>query len=139
MSKKLGIKPGQRLAFLWEPPGFMALLAPLPADVRTCQALGPMEPCDVIVLFATEHAALAPAFVAATKHLRATGGLWVAWPKKASGVATDLVEDRIRTLALANGLVDNKVCAIDATWSGLRCVVRVRDRAGWAADERSTR
>ncbi|HZL71750.1 MAG TPA: DUF3052 domain-containing protein, partial [Planctomycetota bacterium] len=56
------------------------------------------------------------------------GGLWVAWPKKVSGVLTDLTEDRVRDVALAAGLVDNKVCAIDPVWSGLRCVYRLKDR-----------
>jgi hypothetical protein len=57
------------------------------------------------------------------------GGLWVAWPKKTSGVATDITEDRVRELALSKGLVDNKVCAIDDTWSGLRCVIRLENRS----------
>lgn len=64
----------------------------------------------------------------ARERMQPNGGLWVAWPKKASGVATDLVEDVVRALALSHGLVDNKVCAIDETWSGLRCVIRLADR-----------
>ena len=67
-------------------------------------------------------------FAAAAERLETNGGLWIAWPKKASGVATDLDENVVRELGLAAGLVDNKVCAIDATWSGLRFVVRLRDR-----------
>ena len=67
-------------------------------------------------------------FPKAAKALASNGGLWVAWPKKASGVATDVDEHKVRATALAAGLVDNKVCAIDETWSGLRCVIRLKDR-----------
>ena len=82
----------------------------------------------MIVLFAKDSAELARSFAMAKARLDPAGGLWVAWPKKASGVATDLSEDLVREVGLAAGLVDNKVCAIDETWSGLRLVVRVKDR-----------
>ena len=62
------------------------------------------------------------------RSLQPAGGLWIAWPKRSSGVATDLDENLVREIGLAEGLVDNKVCAIDATWSGLRFVWRLRDR-----------
>ena len=83
---------------------------------------------DVIVLFARSLAELRRVFERLRKSLHRNGGLWVAWPKKASGVETDLGENQIRALGLASGLVDNKVCAIDDTWSGLRFVVRLVDR-----------
>jgi hypothetical protein len=83
---------------------------------------------DVIVLFVTDRVSLATGFAAAAQRLKPNGGLWVAWPKKASGVETDLTEDRVREVALGAGLVDNKVCTIDQTWAGLRCVYRLRDR-----------
>lgn len=83
---------------------------------------------DVIVFFTTSRAEFVKAFPSLVKQLTQAGGLWVAWPKKASGVATDMAEDVIRQVALAAGLVDNKVCAIDETWSGLRCVIRVENR-----------
>ena len=83
---------------------------------------------DVIVAFATRRAALERRLPALRAALEPAGGLWLAWPKRASGVATDLGDHEIRTLGLASGLVDNKVCAIDETWSGLRFVYRRADR-----------
>ncbi|HEX6511491.1 MAG TPA: DUF3052 family protein [Chloroflexota bacterium] len=83
---------------------------------------------DVILLFATSRTDLATQLGAAVAALAPAGGLWLAWPKKASGVPTDLTESAVRELGLATGLVDNKVCAIDETWSGLRFVRRLRDR-----------
>jgi hypothetical protein len=83
---------------------------------------------DVIVLFTSSAKELAKGFPAARKSLHKDGGLWIAWPKKASGVATDLNENAVRAAGLSLGLVDNKVCAIDETWSGLRFVVRLADR-----------
>jgi hypothetical protein len=124
LPQKLGIKPGCRLALLGAPAGFS--LGELPAGVIAA-ADGAL---DVIVLFVDRKAELKRQFAAARKRLQKAGGLWVAWPKRASGVATDVTEDVVRQTALAAGLVDNKVCAIDATWSGLRCVFRLRDRPG---------
>lgn len=79
---------------------------------------------DVAVVFVKERRALAKAFTSATRSLVEAGGLWIAWPKKSSGVATDITEDVLRELLLPTGYVDNKVCAIDETWSGLRFVLR---------------
>lgn len=126
LPKKLGIRPGAVCAFLGAPPEFAAALGALPAELEVrSQAKGPL---DVAVLFTTSRADLTKRFGRAAKALAQAGGLWVAWPKKASGVATDLTEDVVREIGLAAGLVDNKVCAIDATWSGLRFVIRVKDR-----------
>jgi hypothetical protein len=83
---------------------------------------------DVIVAFFSRRAALERRLPALKAALEPRGGLWVAWPKRASGVATDLTEGVVRELGLAAGLVDNKVCAIDEVWSGLRLVYRLRDR-----------
>jgi hypothetical protein len=127
--KKLGVKPGHRLALLGAPDGFGATLGQLPADAGVQDDLGG-EPLDVIVLFAPDRAALLREFAGAARRLSPAGGLWVAWPKKASGVATDLTESAVRAVGLGAGLVDNKVCAIDEVWSGLRFVVRVQDRPG---------
>lgn len=129
LPQKLGIKAGHRVALLGPPPGFTATLGKLPAEVVT---LGGLEgdPFDVVVLFVVEKEHLDMAFSATARHLKPHGGLWVAWPKKVSGVLTDLTEDRVREVALAAGLVDNKVCAIDDVWSGLRCVYRLKDRPG---------
>jgi hypothetical protein len=123
---KLGIKEGSTLALLGAPDGLAALLEPLPAGVLLRRST--RGTADVILLFTTSRDDLARRLPAAQRALHPDGGLWVAWPKKASGVATDLTENVVRELGLAAGLVDNKVCAIDETWSGLRLVVRLADR-----------
>ena len=82
----------------------------------------------MIVFFTDSRARLRQRFAALADRLSPAGGLWVAWPKKASGVATDLTEDLVRAIGLDGGLVDNKVCAVDETWSGLKFVYRKKDR-----------
>ena len=128
LSKKLGIKQGFAVTLLDAPAGFDRVLkeAKLPEDVRPARGLRGTLPFDVIVLFVTRRVDLAKRFGPATERLsEQTGaGIWVAWPKKTSGVATDITEDVIREVCLPSGLVDNKVCAIDETWSGLRMVRR---------------
>ncbi len=127
LPRKLGIKPGQRIAFLDAPPAFAAALGELPAGVdppRT-RARGPL---DLIVAFFTERRRLQQRLPRLIAALDPAGALWIAWPKRASGVATDVTEDVVRELGLAASVVDVKVCAIDATWSGLKLVIRVQDR-----------
>ncbi len=124
LPKKLGISEGHRVALLGAP---ASLELDLPSAVVASPKLGGGE-VDVILLFVKARAELAKKLGAAARELAASGGLWVAWPKKSSGVATDLTEDVVRELALAEGLVDNKVCAIDETWSGLRLVIRKENR-----------
>jgi hypothetical protein len=85
-------------------------------------------PLHVIVAFFIRRSALERRFSRLAVALEPDGGLWIAWPKRSSGVTTDLTEDVVREIAIANGMVDNKVCAIDDTWSGLRLVYRLRDR-----------
>jgi hypothetical protein len=127
LPQKLGIKAGHRLAILGAPAELPAGLADLPEGVQIQRKLrGPAF--DVILLFQQRLAALPGKFSAAARLLDPAGGLWVAWPKRASGVDTDISEDRVREVALELGLVDNKVCAIDQVWSGLRCVYRLKDR-----------
>jgi hypothetical protein len=128
--RKLGIKNNHRLALLDAPAGFPALLAPLPEGVVVQVQTDPADTgsLDVIVVFMRAKADLQRHFTDLAGCLAPAGGLWVCWPKKASGVATDLTEDVVRDIALAAGLVDNKVCAVDAVWSGLRLVIRVADR-----------
>ena len=126
--RKLGIKPDARLGLIAAPDGFDATLGELPPGVRDSPAAR-RPPFDVIV------ALLRPPIRAGAAPVRRwpraldpAGGLWIAWPKRASGVRTDVTEDVVRDLGLAAGLVDNKVCAVDEVWSGLRLVYRLRDR-----------
>lgn len=128
LAKKLGIKAGHNLVTLGAPDGFVDSLAPLPENVKITSSLAGKTPVDVAVLFVTTLADLRGKFSKVSSRLDSAGGLWVAWPKKASGVKTDVNENLVRDHALEVGLVDNKVCAIDDTWSGLRCVIRVKDR-----------
>ena len=131
LAQKLGIKAGASIALLGAPAGFDAALAGMPdaVTVRT-RATGRNGRFDVIVAFHTARAKLARAVPALVRALDVDGGLWIAWPKRASGVATDITEDTVREVFLPLGLVDNKVCAIDDTWSGLRVVWRKERRAG---------
>jgi hypothetical protein len=126
LPRKLGIKPGARVAFLSAPDGFGATLGELPPDVRVLTRLA--DGVDVIVAFFTARSMLESRLPRLREALSPSGGLWVAWPKRSSGRPTDLTEGVVRELGLAIGLVDNKVCAIDEVWSGLRLVYRVRDR-----------
>jgi hypothetical protein len=126
LAKKLGIKPGQRVAFPSAPDGFSELLGELPDGVSVKSRARP--PLDVIVFFTTGRAELERRLPALRRAMDPAAGLWIAWPKRTSGVETDMTEDAARELGLANKLVDNKVCAIDDTWSGLRLVIRRQDR-----------
>jgi hypothetical protein len=126
LPKKLGIRAAgpsgsgaSRVRLVAAPGGFAETLGPF---------VSARGEADVIVLFSKSARDLHKAFALAMKSLQKNGGLWVAWPKKASGVATDLDENAVREAGLSFGLVDNKVCAIDEVWSGLRFVVRLRDR-----------
>ena len=127
LARKLGIREGSRLALLGAPDGFDAELAPLPAGVTVLRRLAP--DLDVAVLFVTERRVLARRFGEAAAALTPAGGLWVAWPKRASKMPTDVTEDVLREVGLPHGLVDNKVCAVTEVWSGLRFVWRVENRA----------
>ncbi len=126
LAAKLGIKPEARVALVNAPDGFDQVLAPLPPGVTVLRQL--RGPLDVIVAFVTRRAELERRLPALRAALAPAGGLWVAWPKRASKVPTDITEDVIRDVALPTGLVDNKVCAIDETWSGLRLVIRLELR-----------
>jgi hypothetical protein len=124
--RKLGIKPGSQLGLLAAPEGFDATLGELPPGVSVRRrARGPL---DVIVAFCPRRAELERRLPALRDALEPAGGLWIAWPKRSSGVVSDLTEGIVRELGLRAGLVDNKVCAIDEVWSGLRFVYRLRDR-----------
>jgi hypothetical protein len=123
---KLGIREGTRVAVVSAPGGFVDVLGPLPAGVRL--RTGARGRCDLVVFFVTRRAELVRRFPSFVRALEPDGGLWVAWPKQTSGVATDLGFAAVQAVGLEAGLVDTKVCAIDATWSGLRFVRRVADR-----------
>ena len=120
LPRKLGIKPDHRVLVLGAPDDF----ALKDVSVRTT-ARGK---ADVILSFHDRRADLARRMPKLRALMEPAAGLWIAWPKRASKLPTDLTEDVVRELALANTLVDNKVCAIDETWSGLRLVIRLRDR-----------
>jgi hypothetical protein len=128
LSRKLGIRPGDTLALLGAPEGFALADLP-PGVVPRRQARGR---CDVIVSFHRRSADLERRFPTLLRALAVDGGLWVAWPKRASGLDSDISEDTVREVALPAGMVDNKVCAIDDTWSGLRVVLRKALRPGRA-------
>ncbi|MGE5596423.1 MAG: DUF3052 domain-containing protein [Hyphomicrobiales bacterium] len=131
LPKKLGIREGSRVLLVGAPDKFEAALGELPPGAEA--GAGADAPADVLLFFTTERAALEERFAELARLIAANGGLWVAWPKKSSGVPTDLTENVVREIGLAAGLVDNKVCAIDATWSGLRFVYRVKDRGAATA------
>jgi hypothetical protein len=126
LTQKLGIRPGARVALVRAPEGFERALEPMPDGARLRhQARGQH---DVVLFFATRLAELERRFDTLARATGTAGGLWIAWPKRTAGVATDLRETTVREVGLAHGLVDNKVCAVDDTWSGLRFVRRVSDR-----------
>jgi hypothetical protein len=126
LPRKLGIGVDARVAIISPPAGFDGVLGALPDGVQVRnQARGRL---DVIVFFVTRRAELTRRFPGFARALEPDGGLWVVWPKKTSGVATDLAFESVQCVGLDQGLVDNKVCAIDPTWSGLRFVYRVADR-----------
>jgi hypothetical protein len=126
LARKLGIKPGH-LVLLERAPADLTLDG-LPEDVRIHHRLGAAATYDVVVTFCPDRNRFEERLAALVPHLETAGALWVAWPKKASGVVSDLTENVVRDTGLSTGLVDVKVCAIDATWSGLKLVRRLRDR-----------
>lgn len=132
LAKKLGIKDGHRVALLKPPRGFAGTLEGLPAGVRPVADPRGRGPFDVVVLFVPDAAALRAGLVRAASLVPADGALWVSWPKRGSALFRDLTEDGIRALALPLGLVDVKVCAVDADWSGLKLVVRRENRSDWS-------
>ena len=121
--KKLGISEGQLLSVVNGQEGFAQGLGLGPDEVRWASARE-KGPIDVIVVFLTRRADLERKIATLRPKMAQTGSLWIAWPKRASKVETDVTEDVVREVALPTGLVDNKVCAIDEVWSGLRLVIR---------------
>jgi len=124
LPKKLGIREGMRVAFLRAPENIEATLGALPDGVELLHRLRRNQRADLVVVFVTERDHLAGNIGWLIGTLPAEGALWVAWPKRASKVETDMTEDVVREIALPMGWVDTKVCAIDGIWSGLKLVLR---------------
>ena len=122
LAKKLGLREGDRVALVGAPQGLETLLEPLPAGVRLLSRA--TTALDAILFFVTRRADVERRHRALAARLTPAGMLWLAWPKRASGVPTDVTEDVLREVILPSGMVDTKVCAIDETWSGLRFVLR---------------
>lgn len=125
--QKIGIKAGHRVVLRNHPASFLKDLGKLPENVQSSERLS--GKANVIIYFTEKRAALEKDFRGLSSALVPDGMLWIGWPKKASGKPTDLNENIVREIGLERGLVDVKVCAIDETWSGLKFVIRVKDRA----------
>ncbi len=126
LGQKLGIKSWMRVKTRNDPGRYQQLLGALPDDVVISTRL--RRPVDLVHIFSIARAHLLAELRTAMKEIEQDGAIWVSWPKKASGVETDLTEDVIREVALPMGLVDVKVCAVDETWSGLKLVIRKANR-----------
>jgi DUF3052 family protein len=134
LAKKLGIKDGGKILVLAGPANYDELVAPLPPGVVKARRID--ATVDVVHVFALTQAELTRRLKESLPKLRPDAVIWVSWPKKASKVATDITEDRIREIALPMGLVDIKVCAVDEVWSGLKLVVRKELRTTRAATKK---
>ena len=126
VTQKLGIQPGFCIFIEGAPTAYGDIVGPLPADVTIAKRL--KAPLDMVHVFATEAAGLAAKLRRYRAAIKPDGMIWVSWPKKSSGVATDLTDVVVRDLALPLGLVDTKVCAIDQIWSGLKFVIPKNQR-----------
>jgi hypothetical protein len=127
LAKKLGIKEGSRIALVNAPKDFQSEFGELPEGVKF---LKPSIKCrDLILVFVLSEQALAREFSKLAERITANGMIWIAWPKKSSGVTTDLSFECVQRIGLDAGLVDVKICAVDETWSGLKFVYRLKDRS----------
>jgi hypothetical protein len=133
--QKIGIKPGHRIILRNHPASFVKELGKLPEGTESSDRLA--GKANVIVYFTDRLAELEKEFSRLGATLVPDGMVWIGWPKKASGRSTDLTEDLVRKVGLASGLVDVKVCAIDETWSGLKFVIRVKDRPAATAAKKT--
>jgi hypothetical protein len=125
LARKLGIAPGHRVLLDGAPAGFAL---DLPDGVVLHRRASRAQPFDVVLCFCASYDRLARRWPVLHGLTTPAGALWIAWPKRSSGVATDLTEDVVRGYALAHGRVDVKVCAVDEVWSGLKHVIRIADR-----------
>ncbi len=128
LAKKLGIKEGSRVALVNAPDNFEATLDPLPENVEIVKRIN--NPMDIILYFVMSERGLARDFARLAKKLVPNGMIWIAWPKKSSGVKTDLTFENVQRIGLNSALVDVKICAVDEIWSGLKFVYRLKDRPG---------
>ncbi len=126
LPKKLGIKPGDRIVLLNAPTGYRKTLGNVPEGAKFASSIGTEH--NLIHIFTTSRRELEKELPRLMNKIAQNGMIWVSWPKKASGVKTDITEDVVRDTALAIGMVDVKVCAVDETWSGLKLVIRVENR-----------
>ncbi|XOV86936.1 MAG: DUF3052 family protein [Pseudomonadota bacterium] len=126
LGKKLGIKAHSRVRIENAPDNFLDLLHPLPSGIKISTRL--RSNLDIAILFTQSTAELTEQLDVAMRQILQNGMIWVCWPKKASGILTDVTEDKVREIALPPGLVDVKVCAIDQVWSGLKLVIRKSNR-----------
>ena len=126
LPKKLGIKENLRVALVGTP---SSVKSELEGALTSCVVSDGRTPLDFVMLFVKSASELKKEFARLSKQLTPAGMLWVSWPKKASGVTTDLNENEVRKIGLDAGLVDVKVCAVNEIWSGLKFVIRVTDRA----------
>jgi hypothetical protein len=126
LAQKLGITGGKRVLLVNAPTGYERKLGRLPAGVTLTRHL--VGIADVIQFFARDEEALRREFPLLRKRVKQDGAIWVSWPKRSSGVETDLDEGLVRSNGLESGLVDTKICAVDKTWSALKFVIRVGDR-----------
>ena len=126
LAKKLGIRENSRVKTECAPSNFLELLHPLPNKAKVSSRL--KKPVNIWHIFARYKKGLGTKLQRAIKGVPYNGVIWVSWPKKASGVKTDMNEDEVRKVALPLGLVDIKVCAVDKTWSGLKLMIRKENR-----------
>ena len=126
MPQKLGIKPGMIVVVIAAPENYRQLLGQIPSGVNF--ATRPIGNTKFVHLFSTRRGELANHLSILRRKIAEDAAVWVSWPKKSSGVATDITEDVIRAVALPLGFVDIKVCAVDDTWSGLKLMIRKENR-----------
>jgi hypothetical protein len=126
LSTKLGIRAGAEVALVGSPRGFQEALAPIPEGVRIHSR--PRGELDLIVFFTSQRSELLRRFAGLAAALTPAGGLWIAWPKKASSIESDLTFEDVQRVGVDAGLVDNKSCSIDEDWQALRFVYRLKDR-----------
>ena len=126
LAKKLGIKPGFKIRLYNQPDYYFELFSDLPSDIS--DASNSKTKKDLVHYFTTSAVQLENDINELKEEIEQNGMIWISWPKKTSKVPTDLNENIVRDIALRNGLVDVKVCAIDEIWSALKLVIRVKDR-----------